>query len=72
MLCGERWMRCTVRNKWWRIKIEKDKERHNTETQRHRDHREELGRRPPRGSGAFCFVRKKKGAPTGSERPYVN
>ena len=34
MLCGERWMRCTVRNKWWRIKIEKDKERHNTETQR--------------------------------------
>src|SRR6266852_2091039 len=61
MRCGVRWMRCTVRNKWQRTKKEKDKERINTENaqaQKHRDHREELRKKPPKCSGAFCFAKK--------------
>src|SRR6266404_5449240 len=61
MRCGVRWMRCTVRNKWWRIKIEKDKERLNTETQRSQ------GPRDVRGP--FCFA-KKEGRPDQVGAPF--
>src|SRR5229473_5149785 len=60
MLCGERWMRCTVRNKWWRIKIEKDKERHNTETQRSQ---RRVRTKAPERFGGLLFRKKKEGRP---------